>query len=93
MQVPGPSMEEARGNAVELWNQAVRTVSNPAACGRYGARPVRWTRPGDHRTRCPECGNRGPDGIRDLAAAARPWNGGQEARRCAKRLEDGPAAA
>ena len=30
MQVPGPSVEEARGNAVELWNQAVRTVSNPS---------------------------------------------------------------
>lgn len=39
MQIPGPSVEEARGNAVELWNQAVRTVSNPAACGRCGARP------------------------------------------------------
>lgn len=31
--------------------------------------------------------------VRDLAAAARPWNGDQEARRCAKRLEDGPDAA
>lgn len=88
MRIPGPSVEEARGNAVELWNQAVRTVSNPAACGRCGARPVWWVRPGDYRLRCPECGNRGPDGIRDLAAAARLWNGGQEAQRCAKCLED-----
>lgn len=88
MQVPGPSVEEARGNAVELWNQVVRTVSNPAACGRCGARPVWRVRPGDYRLRCPECGNCGPDGIRDLAAAARLWNGDQEAQRCAKCLED-----
>lgn len=88
MPIPGPSVEEARGNAVELWNQAVKTVSNPAACGRCGARPVWRVHPGDYRLRCPECGNCGPDGIRDLAAAARLWNGDQEAQRCAKCLED-----
>lgn len=88
MPIPGPSVEEARGNAVELWNQAVKTVSNPAACGRCGARPVWRVRPGDYRLRCPECGNCGPGGVRDLAAVARLWNGDQEARRCAKCLED-----
>lgn len=88
MQVPGPSVEEAHDNAVRLWKKAVEIVSNPAPCGRCGARPVWRVRPGDYRPRCPECGDCGPGGVRDLAAVARLWNGDQEAQRCAKCLED-----
>ena len=91
--IHGPSIPEARKNAVRLWDEAVDAIENPAPCGLCGAKPV-WRVGADGcRLYCPKCGNEGPSDMEtghspNPAGAARLWDAEQDSRQWEKDLED-----